>query len=92
MTTQQLHPDTAATVRRLHDRAKAEGLTLVAFWQDHFYTRNGRFGYPVCIQLHNDNQVETSRIVHWSSNKAYCDDMVAAIDELIGELESEVAK
>jgi len=78
-----------ATVRNMHKRALEHGFTLVTFWQDHFYTRDNRFGYPVCIQLQGDNQVEESRIIHWSSSKDICAKVVCEIDAYIAELEAQ---
>lgn len=81
-----------ATVRRLFARSRENGWQVVTFMQDHFYTRDRKFGYPVCIQLQNpvENVVEDSAIVQWSSSKNVCYNVVEAIDALVSELESEV--
>lgn len=71
--------------------AKANGLQVCVFWQDHFYARGRYFGYPVCIQLQNvaENHVEDARIVHWSSWKQVCEVWVDQIDAYLAELEAE---
>ena len=79
------------TTKRAFREAKAHGWEVVVFWQDHFYTRNGKFGYPVCIQLQNiaENHVEDCYIVHWSSFKNVCANTVESIDAYLAELEAQ---
>jgi hypothetical protein len=81
-------------IRHLWERAQQPGYQLVTFYQDHFYTRNGKFGYPCCVQLQNvkSGQVEDARILHWSSSQAVCADKVEAIDAYIATLDAEAVK
>lgn len=79
-------------VKKSWQEAHANDWQLVTFWQDHFYTRGKYFGYPVCIQVQNTagNVVVTSRILHWSSSTAICDNLVERIDAFIAELDGVV--
>lgn len=79
-------------VKQSWQEAHANGWQLVTFWQDHFYTRNGKFGYPVCIQVQNvdEKHIETARILHWSSSPAVCESLVERVDAFIAELDGAV--
>ena len=62
---------------------------LVTFWQDHFYTRDGKWGYPVCIQVQNlaGDKIETNRFLHWSAYPVICSDLVEEVELFIETLD-----
>lgn len=87
----QLNDKQRELITRLWNTARSKGYTLVTFYQDRFYTRK-YFGYPICIQLQSEKDIEESHILAWSQSPFVCENMVAAMDAFIAELKAEGAK
>lgn len=79
-------------IRHLWERAQIPGNRLETFYQDHFYSTEGRFGYPACVHLLNSkNEVIDSWVFRYSSNPSICADTVEAIDAYLVTLDAEVS-
>ncbi len=72
-------------------QAQDDNHELSAFWQDHFYTSNNKFGYPVCVQLLNlvTDQVEDSVIVGYYRYPDTCESVLGQVQEYLFELDAQ---
>lgn len=66
---------------------------MESFWQDHFYSSDRRFGYPVCVQLVNTEtkQVEDNAILDWRTSGPSCEALLEQVEAYIVELNNQKA-
>ena len=76
-----------AAIKRIWDKVDATH-EAEAFWQDHFYSSGGKFGYPVCVQLINTatKQVEDSAVIGWHTWKSGGEVMLEKIEAYLIEI------
>lgn len=74
-------------VKRIWDAVDATH-EAEAFWQDHFYSSGGKFGYPVYVHLINTvtKQVEDRAVIGWHTWAGGGEVMLEAIQSYLIEI------
>lgn len=69
--------------------AEYAGKQFNTFWQDHFYSSEGKFGYPVCLEVVDVDGTGRSQtyILAWRTSQAACESALEAIDAYLATLD-----
>lgn len=63
---------------------KKQGLSIEAFYEDHFYSSGRRFGYPICIRtFRNITCTEQTIILGWAVDPHVCMALIDLVEKFI---------
>jgi len=70
--------------RELCDEAKEKRWSIEVFYQDHFYSSRGNFGYPICVNIWPEpGLVCKTYILGWAAYPDTCFAMIEILERFI---------